>query len=446
MSSSTCTMNRRGFVKQAACASTAFLLVTPRVLGREKNSPSPSDQLDLAVVGAGGRGGDTIGEFAKENIVALCDVDENRAGKAFNRFDTIPKYRDFRILFDKHPDIDAVTVSTPDHTHAVIALAAIQLKKHVYVEKPLAHNLHDVRRLMKAAKEQGVQTQLGNQGHSFDEIRQVCEWVRDGALGPVTEVKAWYTKPYGNGRPRPTDTPPVPETLDWDLWLGPAPVRPYHPAYVPGKWRSWAAFGTGVLGDWICHILDPAYWALELSAPASVTAMNAGGPYSPERFPLASTIDYEFPARGNNPPVKITWIYGQKPEIPQLKEVELDDWNSQAGAILIGEKGCLVHGSHGGGNPRIIPASRNREYQRPPASIPRVKGGHQQDWIRACKDGRPAGSNFNYGGPLTELALLGVIATVFSGEKLEWDASNARFTNHEKANGYLQETCREGWA
>lgn len=438
------TLTRRGFFHQAACASTAFLLAAPRVLGREKNS-SPSDKLDLAIVGAGGRGGDTIGEFAKENIVALCDVDDKRAEKSYNRFDKVPHYRDFRVLLDKHPAIDAVVVSTPDHTHAVIALAAIQRNKHVYVEKPLAHNIHDVRRLMQAANEQGVQTQLGNQGHSYDDIRLVREWIQDGALGTVREVHCWYTQPYGDGTSRPSDTPPVPDTLDWDLWLGPAAVRPYHPAYVPAKWRSWAAFGTGVLGDWVCHILDPAYWALDLTAPTKILARNEGRAYSPERFPLISTIQYDFPARGNGPPVKVIWTYGQFPDIPQLKEVQLDDWNRKAGAILIGEKGCLVHGSHGGSNPRILPASRNREYQRPPETIPRVPGGHPQDWIRACKDGQPAGSNFNYGGPLTEVALLGVIATVFNDETLEWDSTNARFTNHEKANGYLQEACREGW-
>lgn len=437
-------ISRRNFLKNSASIASAFTIVAPHVLGR-KASAAPSDRLNLAIIGAGGRGGDTLGEFEDENIVALCDVDDKRAEKAFVRFEKAPKYKDFRVMLDKQTDIDAVTVSTPDHTHAVIAMAAIDRNKHVYVEKPLAHTIHEVRALTKAANEKKVITQMGNQGHSFDEIRKVCEWVWDGAIGPIHEVQAWFTRPYGDGKARPTDTPPVPETLNWDLWLGPAADRPYNPAYIPGIWRSWFDFGTGVLGDWVCHILDPAFWALKLGAPQFVTARNGEGEFSPERFPLQSTIEYEFPARENLPPVKVIWTFGKEMDIPQLKGVELDDWNSKAGAILIGEKGSIVHGSHGGGNPRIIPESRRKEYQDPPQTIPRIKGGHQRDWIRCCKEGKEAGSNFTTGGPLAELALLGVIAGTRNGEKLEWDSANTKFKNSEMANRLLQSDYRQGW-
>ncbi len=437
-------ISRRDFVKRSAITSTALLSVSSDVLGREGRKP-PSDKLNIAVVGIGGRGGHNLGKCDKENIVALCDVDDERAKKSFNKYEEKPKYRDFRVMLDKQNDIDAVIVSTPDHTHTVAAMAAIERGKHVYVEKPLAHTIYEVRALMKAARENHVQTQLGNQGHSYGDIRNICEWIQDGAIGPVKEVHAWFTRPYGNGRERSKETPPVPETLDWDLWLGPAAYRPYHPSYLPGKWRSWADFGTGVLGDWVCHILDPAFWALKLAAPTHITATNEGE-YSPERFPLRSTIEYDFPARKTMPPVKVTWTYGKPFQHPLLEKVEMDDWNSKAGAILIGEKGAIVHGSHGGGGARIVPESRAKDIKKPPEIIPRVKGGHHQDWIRACKDGKPAGSNFEYGGPLTELALLGVIATVFDGETLEWDSKKTKITNNRKANRYIEQPYRKGWS
>ncbi len=436
---------RRDFLKQTSVATAAFMFISPHILGREKSTP-PSDKLAIAAAGIGGRGGHNLGKLEGEQFVAFCDVDEEQAAKSLNKYEGIPFYHDYRVMLDKHPDVDAVAVSTPDHTHAVIAMEAIQRWKHVYCEKPLAHNLHEVRCLMAAAEKHGVQTQLGNQGHSYDDIRKLCEWVWDGAIGPVKEVQAWYTRPYGNGKPRSSEIPPVPGSLSWDLWLGPAPERPYHPDYLPGSWRSWLDFGTGVLGDWVCHILDPTFWALKLNAPMCITATNGEGVYSPERFPLSSSIEYDFPARGEMPPVKVTWTYGQELDLPQLKDEKLGDWNSKAGALLIGEKGCILHGSHGAGNCKILPVSKAKDYQNPPEFIPRVEGGHHQDWIRACKTGKPAGSNFNYGGPLTELALLGVIATIYDQQTLEWDSENARFTNNRIANHYLNPPYREGWS
>lgn len=444
MKKTMCSTTRRDFVKKTTLIAASLIGVSSQVLGQGASS-APSDKLNIAIIGAGGRGGDTLREFEEENIVALCDVDERQAEKAFLRFEKAPKYKDFRVLFDKRNDIDAAVISTPDHTHAVIAMEAIRRGKHVYVEKPLAHTIHEIRCLMKAAEEKKVITQMGNQGHSSDDIRKICEWIWDGAIGPVREVQAWFVRPYGDGKERPTEATPVPSTLDWNLWLGPAAFRNYNPVYAPGIWRSWFDFGTGVLGDWVCHILDPAFWALKLGAPVRIRAVNGEDKFSPERFPLQSTIEYEFPARENLPPVKVIWTFGKMIDIPVLKGVELDDWNTKAGAVLIGEKGSIVHGSHGGGNPRIIPESRRKDYRDPPQTIPRLGVGHQQDWIQCCKKGISAGSNFSVGGPLAELALLGVIAGTQSGETLEWDSSNAKFTNNDKANRYIQREYREGW-
>lgn len=436
-------ITRRLFFKQTALASTTFMIVSPHVLGLE-GTVSPNNKLNAASIGVGGRGADDLRECESENIVALCDVDDKQAEKSYIRYEKAQKYKDFRVMLDKEKNIDAVIVSTPDHTHCVAALDAMQRGKHVYIEKPLAHSIYEVRLLMQAAEKYKVQTQLGNQGHSYHDIRKICEWIWDGAIGPVKEVHAWYAKPYGNGMPRPTETPEIPQTLNWDLWLSSAPERPYNPTYLPGKWRSWADFGTGVLGDWVCHILDPAFWALKLHAPTSLSAKNEGD-YSPERFPLRSVIEYQFAAREAMPPVKVTWTYGKSPNLEQLQQLNLKGWSAEAGAILIGEKGYIYHGSHGGGDARLLPESRNKEYKKPAETIPRIPGGHHQDWIRACKDGKPACSNLSYGGPLTELALLGVIATKLDGETLNWDHENAKFTNNEKANTFIQPAFRKGW-
>ncbi len=438
------TPSRRDFMRTTAVISGGFMILPSRVLGREENE-SPNEKLNIAAIGAGGRGRHNLNRLDGENIVALCDVDDEQAAKSYNKFENVPKYKDFRVMLDKHNDIDAVVVSTPDHTHAVSAMNAIQRGKHVYVEKPLAHNINEVRALMKAAKENKVQTQLGNQGHSYNDIRRICEWVWQGAIGHVHEVHAWFERPYGDGSPPPKETPEVPKTLDWDLWLGPAMERPYHPTYLPGSWRHWDDFGTGVLGDWVCHILDPTFWALQLGAPTSIVAHNGGKAYSPERFPLQSTIEYQFPARTVMPAVKVTWTYGKEANIPQLRDADLDDWNKRAGAILIGEKGCIVHGSHGGGGAQLIPDSRAMRFSRTQEHLPRIEGGHHQEWIRACKEGTPADSNFTYGGPLTEIALLGVIATKLDGEKLEWDGENAKFKNNGKANEFVVREYRKGW-
>jgi predicted dehydrogenase len=449
-------ISRRDFVRGAAAAA-AFTIVPRYVLGGPGQTP-PSEKLNIAVIGVGGRGGDDIKGLSTENIVALCDVDDRQAANTFNAFPNAKKYRDFRQMLEKEEkNIDAVMIATPDHTHAVAAMMALKMGKHLFCEKPLAHSIYEVRKLTKAAREnKKVQTQMGNQGHSSEQIRMLCEWIADDAIGKVTEVHAWSDRPVGGNlwsdfliMARPKDTPPVPSTLDWDLWLGPAQYRPYHPDYCPTKWRGWWDFGCGALGDMGCHILDPAFWALKLGHPSSIQATTTHWEpeVSSETFPRASIIRYEFPARGKEPAVKLTWYDGRlKPPIPECFEPQRRLGSN--GAILIGEKAAIMHDSHGAAGLRIVPESKMREYKLPPKTIPRVKdgdAGHEQDWIRACKDGKPASSNFDYGGPLTEMVLLGVVAMRIKDQRLEWDGENMRFTNSERANELVQPPCREGW-
>ena len=418
---------------------------------------SPNERLNIAAVGIGGMGRANIDACATENIVALCDVDDKYAAHTFEAYPKAARYRDFRVMFDKEDkNIDAVIVATPDHTHAVIAMAALRAGKHLYCQKPLAHSIAEVRKLTEAAREAGVQTQMGNQGHSSEQIRRLREWVQAGVIGEVREVHAWSDRPVG-GDPwsdfpimkRPEETPPVPETLDWDLWLGPAKERPYHPIYCPLTWRGFWDFGTGALGDMGCHILDPAFWALDLGHPESVEATTTH--YEPEvsseTFPRASIVRYRFPARGTMPPVNLTWYDGRlKPPIPD--DFEPGRSLDSNGAILIGSNGTALHGSHGAGGLQFLPVDKMRDVKAPDKSLPRVPqrdGAHEQDWIRACKDGNPASSSFEYGGPLTEMVLLGVLAMRAKDRKLEWDPVNLRVTNDSKADALVNPPYRKGW-
>jgi predicted dehydrogenase len=417
----------------------------------------PSDKLNLAAIGIGGMGASNINACSTENFVALCDVDDGYAGKVFNRFLNARKYKDFRVMLDKEDkNVDGVIIATPDHTHGVVAMACLQHRKHIYLQKPLAHSIYEVRKLTEAAREAKGQTQMGNQGHSSDEIRMLNEWIQDGAIGPVHEVYAWTDRP-GGGDPwsdfpimaRPKETPDVPKTLDWDLWLGPAQYRPYHPIYHPMSWRGFWDFGTGPLGDMGCHIIDPAFWVLKLGQPTRVEATTTH--YQPdvaaETFPRASIIRYEFPARGDMPPVKLTWTDGRLMP-PRPRDLEPGRRLEGSGALFLGEKGTILHGSHGAGGVRIIPETKMRAYKRPERTLPRVKGGqsgHEQDWIRACKDGKPASSSFEYGGPLTEMVLLGVLAMRFKDMPLEWDSANLKVTNLPEADTLIHPPFRDGW-
>jgi predicted dehydrogenase len=440
------TVSRRRFLHRTFVAA-AVSLVPAHVLGRGAEA-SPSAKLNLACIGVGGRGKDNLNSLLSQNIVAICDVDQNRTADALKLVPNARVFQDFRVMLDKfHKQIDAVVVSTPDHTHAVAAMMALERRKPVYCEKPLAHSLYEVRRLTEYARAKKLPTQLGNQGHSTDSIRQFVEMIQAGALGTVREVQAWCRNSYRprDYRVRPTETPPVPPTLDWNVWLGPATYRPYHPVYLPGKWRGWVDFGTGILGDWNCHVLDPVFWALDLDAPTSVVAQaeDYGDPkVRAETFPAVCTIDFEFPARGARPPVQVHWFTGKLP--PRPKELEPDRKLVDIGALVIGDRGTIMYGSHGAAGAQLLPAAKDQEYVHPAKTLRRVKG-HHEDWIEACKGGPAAGSNWNYGGPLTEVALLGVLAMRFNGQKLDWDSTRLRITNNREAGRLIQPPYRHGW-
>jgi predicted dehydrogenase len=440
---------RRSFITRTTAGIAAVSIVPSSVLGLNGATP-PSERLNMAGIGVGGQGAWNLDNLKKENIVALCDVDSARAAATFTKFPNTRRFQDFRRMLDElDKEIDAVLVATPDHFHAVAAMRAIKMGKHVYCEKPLAHSIFEVRQLVQAAREHKVATQLGNQGHSFDSIRAFREWIEADAIGPVREVHAMCGSVYSriDRIEEVMRGQPVPETLDWDLWLGPVPARPYHSAYVPGKWRAWTAFGSGVIGDWTCHVVDPVFWTLDLGAPTQIEALETKD-YDPQKhgktFPAGSVIRYQFPAKGNRPAVSMTWYDGpQKP--PRPEEMDPDEKLPGTGALVVGDKGKIVYGSHGANGLRIIPEDKKEGLKTSPQRLPKSPG-HHKEWIEACKGGKPAESNFNYGGPLTELALLGIIAMRFKGQKLEWDSSNMRFANNPQANRYLKPTFREGWS
>jgi predicted dehydrogenase len=436
-------ISRREFVGGAA-ALAAFTIVPRYVLGGAGNKP-PSEKLNIAGVGAGGMGASNINACSGENIVALCDVDDERAKDTFNRYPNAKKWKDFRKMLNEQKDIDAVIVATPDHTHAVAAMAAMRRGKHVYVQKPLTRTVHEARTLTEAARKYKVATQMGNQGHSGEGVRLICEWIWDGAIGPVREVHAWTNRPvWPQGIDRPKETPPVPPSLDWDLWLGPAPNRPYHSCYLPFAWRGWWDFGCGALGDMACHVLDPVCWAMKLKYPTSVEACATK--VNNETFPVASVVHYEFPAREGMPPVKVHWYDGgMKPPRPEALEAGRKLEQASSNVLFIGDKGVLRCGEYGD-SPRLIPESLMKEYKRPPKTLPRIEGSHEQNWIRACKGGEPACSNFNYSGPLTEMVVMGNLALRRLGEKLSWDGENMKVTNDDEANKYVRQPCREGWS
>jgi predicted dehydrogenase len=440
-------VSRRSFVRGAAAVA-AFTVVPRHVLGGARNV-APSDRLNIAGIGFGGRGEGDLDECGSENIVALCDVDEAYAGRVFKKYPNAKKWTDFRKMLDEQKDIDAVVIAVPDHSHAMIAMAAIKHGKHVYCEKPLAHCIWECRQVTEAAREAKVATQLGNQGQASEGNRLVSEVIWDGALGAVREVHAWCNRPISQrGIARPKETPPVPPTLNWDLWLGPAKYRPYHPAYLPFTWRGWWDFGTGVLGDIGCHQLDPVFRALKLGYPATVQACSSNMDEPPavkeETAPKSSITRFEFAAREGMPPLMLTWYDGglMPPRPAELEEGrkfgEADD------NLFIGDKGKML-------GYRLIPESRQKEYGKPPQRIPRSPG-HHKEWINACKGGPPARSNFDWAGPLTEVILLGNIALKMErqlyekGLKLHYDGPKMEVTNLPEANKYVRDEYREGWS
>jgi predicted dehydrogenase len=435
-------ISRRQFMGGAAAAAMAFTIVPSRVL-----ADPPSNKLNIAGVGIGGMGQNNVRACNTENIVALCDVDEKYAGKIFKEYPKAKVWFDFRKMLDEQKDIEAVIVATPDHLHAVVSMEAMKRGKHVYCQKPLTRLVAEARALTEAARKYKVATQMGNQGHSGDGVRNICEWIWDGAIGEIREVHAWTNRPiWPQGIDRPKDNPPVPETMHWDLWIGPAPMRPYNPCYAPFAWRGWWDFGGGALADMACHVLDPVFWALKLKYPVSVEASCTK--VNDETFPVASIVHYEFPAREGMPPVKVHWYDGGlKPEKPEaLGDMQIGQ--AASNVLFIGSKGVLRCGEYGD-DPHLFPLDLMRSYKRPPQTLERIPGqAHEQNWIRACKGGEPACSNFDYSGPLTEMVTMGNLAMRPEnvGKRLEWDGMNMRVTNDEKANDYVHPHYREGWS
>ena len=448
-------IGRRQFLYGASLGVALFQVSPGRVLGAVPISPN--EKVNVAGIGIGSQGGADLDAVAAEghNLVALCDVDDKYAAKKFAQYPKARRFKDFRVMLDQMgKELDAVVIGTPDHTHAVIAMEAMKRGKHVYCEKPLAHTVHEVRTLMAAARQYGVVTQLGNQGHSSGSIRRLCEWVWAGAVGQVHTVHAAcdaFKDVYCQLRnlDKLDQTYEVPQGLDYDLWLGPVPFRPYTPFWVPWNWRGWMPFGTGTIGDWFCHVIDPSFWALDLAAPSTVQAEVTD--YDPAKhgltYPPATKITFQFPARKERGPVKLVWHDGNN-RIPKPQDFAADDKVPGTGAILFGDKGMIMHGSHGGGGCRLLPEKLMEQHSgknAPAEKITRVKS-HAWDWLDAIRTGRQAGSNFGYGGPLTQVALLGAIAIRFPGQTLHWDDQAARFTDNDPANAYLNPPYRSGWS
>ena len=454
---------RRDFIKKSGAALAGISIVPSNVMAGFGYT-APSDKLNIAGIGVGGMGRRNLSNMNAENIVALADVDWKYAQRCFGDYPKAKKYKDYRKMLDEMgSEIDAVMISTPDHTHYVSAADSMRAGKHVYVQKPLTHSVYESRKLRELAKETGVATQMGNQGNSSDDMRKVCEWIWNGEIGEVTKVDAWTNRPiWPQGLERPAETPSLPPTLDWDLFIGPAEWRPYHPSYTPWNWRAWWDFGTGALGDMACHIMDPAFKALKLKYPSSVEASTVvqwakmwNRQDYPASCPQASMIHFDFPARGEMPPVTLHWYDGGlMPRRPiELKDDEpMGNWDG--GVLFEGDDGKLMCDTYGA-KPRLLPSERMSYFKQPEPVLERVTVSHQRNWVEAIKNGTPCSSSFDYAGPFTETVLMGNLALrsmivkdgdSYPGRKrLLWDGENMRITNFEAANQFVKRNYREGW-
>lgn len=458
--------SRRDFIGKTSAAVTSFMLLPRYVLGGTKFT-APSDKINVAIIGTGGRGIDNMKELIRQKdvqIMALCDVTEEADYSRFYyggkggrgpakeilemRYSSDPAtadykkcsmHVDFRKMFDEEKNIDAVVIATPDHNHAINAIESMNRGKHVYCEKPLARTVYEVRMITETARKTGVATQMGNQGHSGEGIRETVEWIKDGAIGQIREVHSWSNgiNAAGLKTSRPTETPPVPAGMDWNLWIGPAPFRPYHLAYSPYTWRDWWDFGTGPLGDMACHNMDPAFWALDLGHPVSVEASAAGG--SKEAFPVAAMVTYQFAARNTLPPVTLTWYSGLMPPRPEELKPGEELIGGGNGILFVGEKGKIMCPGWSGA-PKLVGVN---DYKHPPKTLPR-SNGHHRDWLDACKGGKPASSNFDISGLLAEVVLLGN-AAIGTKEKLVWDSKNMKATNCPEAESFIRPVYQNGW-
>jgi predicted dehydrogenase len=419
-------LTRRRFLQGSAAlaASAALPALQPR-----------ADRIRLGIIGVAGQGAYNLSNVRQEQIVALCDVDENRAAGARREFPQARFYQDFRRLLDQN-DVQAVVVSTPDHMHAPIVVSALRAGKHVYCEKPLAHSVHEVRVMRETAARQRVVTQMGTQIHAGDNYRRVVEIVQAGVLGPVRRVHVWCSRRPDPRRRAPTP-PPVPRGLDWELWVGVAPLRPYDPAYIPFHWRWWWDFGGGVLADMACHFMDLPHWALNLRTPATIAANGQVTYQADNRVPDLLQVDYQYPARGELPAVHLTWYHGVPG--PNLNG-QVTHAGFSSGVLFVGERGSLVADySHS----RLLPEDRFRGFQPPRQTIP-ASVGHHREWLEAIRNGGVTTCNFDYAGALSEAVLLGNVA-YRSGQRLEWDGRAGRVANTRAADQYLQREYRRGW-
>src|SRR6478735_5646582 len=495
---------RREFMRNAAAATAAFTFLPRDVFGKSKRR-APSDRVNIAAVGVGGMGRANLQALSSQNIVALCDVDWSFAD---SRFADIPKqleqaqqrlaqatddsqkqraqavidgwlmlqpqlpkakrYTDFREMLDKQKDIDAVVIATPDHMHALIALAAMDLGKHVYVQKPLAWSVEECRKLaQRAAANPKLQTQMGNQGHSSDDARLVNEYIQSGAIGTVSEVHVWTNRPlayWPQGIPRPAPLPPnakdlpwnmngvltraagsfgsyaPPDKLAWDLFLGTSRYIEYHPIYHPFNWRGWTDWGVGAIGDMGAHLIDSSFWSLDLDYPTSVETTST--PYNHDTYPMSCTTYYQFPAKGSRPAVKLTWYDGgQTP--PKPEELGEEELNKRGGVLFIGTKGKLLHDTYGF-NPRLLPKSLHEATGKPPQTYERIKTSHEINWIDAIRGTQKTTSPFEYSAKLTEIMLLGV-AALNAGKKIQYDGANMKVTNVADSDVLLKRKYRAGW-
>lgn len=436
----------------AACGTGAAIPVATG--GRAPSRP----KLNLAVIGAGGRGADNLSALAATgdiNIVALCDCDARQAHDAFTQYPNAAQYSDWRRLLDRETGVDAVVVSTPDHNHAAISIAAMQRGKHVYCEKPLAHSIWEAREMARVAAQQGVVTQMGTQGHAYEGTRRAVETLRAGVIGDVTELHVWTDRPAGwwpQGVTRPVDTPPVPAGLEWDVWLGPAPNRPYNPAYVPFKWRGFWDFGTGAIGDMGIHNLDTAFWALELGTPTSVVVKDCSPSLTDARTkdtaPLWSILELQFAAQKGKPAIRMTWYDGGKlpPEELFMGEPLI---GKDGGSLVIGTKGTLFTRTWHGGETEndmfvLLPRKQFVGFTPPPATLPRT-ASHHQEWVEACLGVGKALSPFGYASVLTEALLVGNLA-LRTGKAIEWDSAGMRAVNSPEADPFIRPEFRSGWS
>ena len=462
-------MSRRKFIRNTSLAAGSFFIVPRQVLGR--GFIAPSDQLTIAGIGVGGKGNSDLREFSKSpkaNIAILCDVDDRQAADSVKRFPKAKYYKDWREMLDKEAkNIDAVSVSTPDNVHAVAAMAAIQRGKHVYVQKPMTHDIYEARMLTQAARKYKVVTQMGNQGASGDGVRFMREWYNAGLIGDATEIHVWTNRPVwpqGMGNPKGKDE--IPKELNWDLWLGPAKFEEYHKEFLPFNWRGYWAYGTGALGDMGCHLIDPAFKTVGLGYPSEVECSEGAvfekmwnASYYPESCPISSSIKLKFPMKNGKPDVKLYWMDGGiRPERPDELGPDERMGGDDGGVIITGTKGKMMCDCYGA-NPTLLPTSKTKEINVP-QTLARVPEGHYVQWVNACIAGfgkAETSSTFDYAGPLTETILMGNLALrsyitkssdgkSFPGrKKLLWDAENMKITNYDEANQYVKREYREGW-